>query len=112
MGDSVITYRPGISAGSFVEGKYAVHATPAATNIYCGFVPSRVEIVNATDEDAGAVWTADMADGTAMDEDGTAIASNGITPIAHTNSAGMGFTVGTDSNVLEASKTYTWRAYR
>ncbi len=112
MGASVVTLRQGISAGNWVEGKYAVHATPEATNIYVGFVPTRVEVVNATDEDAGGSWTSDMANGTAMDEDGTAIASNGITPIQHTDPVGAGFTVGTDANLLEASKTYTFRAYR
>ena len=110
MGASVVTYRPGIAAGAFVEGKYAVHATPAATYIYCGFVPSRIEVQNATDEDAGGYWTADMAAGTGMDEDGTAIASNGFTTVE--DSTGQGFIVGTDTNLLEASKTYTFRAYR
>lgn len=110
MGASVVTYRPGIAAGAFVEGKYVVHATPAATNIYCGFVPTRFEVVSATDEDAGGSWTSDMAAGTGMDEDGTAIASNGFTTLE--DSTGQGITVGTDTNLLEASKTYTFRAYR
>lgn len=112
MGDSVVTIRPGISAGSFVEGKYVVHATPAATYLDIGFVPSRIEIVNVTDQDAGAVWTKDMAAGTAMDEDGTQIASNGITAVEQTDGTHHGVLIGTDSNILEASKTYSFTAWR
>ena len=110
MGDSVVVIRQGIAAGSFVEGQYTVHATPAATNVYCGFIPSKIEVVNATDEDAGGSWVTGMAAGTGMDEDGTAIASNGFTTLS--DSTGMGFTVGTDTNLLEASKVYNFRAYR
>lgn len=110
MGDSVVVIRPGIGMNARVEGKYTVHATPAATNVYCGFVPSKVIITNATDGDAGGSWTTEFAAGTGMDEDGTAIASNGVTTLE--DSTGMGFTVGTDANLLEASKVYTFEAFR
>lgn len=110
MAVATVTLRPNLAVSVYVEGKYVCDSSPSATNVICGFVPSRVEINAATDEDSGAVWTKDMANGTAMDEDGTAIASAGITPLD--SEVGQGFTVGTDANIQEASKTFTFRAYR
>ena len=112
MAAATVTYRPSIAMAAFVEGKYVCDASPSDTYINVGFVPSRVEVFNATDKDAGAYWTSDMADDTAMDEDGTAIASEGITPVAQTDGTNHGFMIGTDSNIQEASKTFTFRAYR
>lgn len=112
MAAAVVTYRPGLGMTAFSEGRYVTDGSPVATNINCGFVPSRVEIVNASDLDASAVWTSDMANGTAIDDTGAAIASNGITPVAQTDGVNHGFLVGTSTVINEASKTFTWRAYR
>lgn len=112
MAVATVTYRPSIAASVFVEGKYVCDSSPSATPINCGFVPSRVEVENATDKDAGAYWISDMTDDTAVDEDGTTIASGGITPLPQTGGTNHGFQIGTDANIQEASKTFTWRAYR
>lgn len=109
MAVATVTYRPSIHTHR-VEGKYVCDGTPSATKILVGFVPSKVVIVNAEDKDAGAVWTSDMTDAHAMDEDGTAITSNGITPVDDED--GQGFQVGTDSNIQEASKTFSFEAFR
>ena len=111
MAVAVVTIRPGINS-AFVEGKYVCDASPSATNINVGFVPSRVEVINATDRDVSLVWTSDMADGTGITDAGAAVASGGITPVAQTDGTNHGFLVGTDASVQEANKTYTFRAYR
>lgn len=111
MAVATVTIRPGISP-AFVEGKYVCDSSPSNTNINVGFVPSRVEVVNATDADVSLVWTSDMADGYGITDAGAAVTSGGITPVAHTDGTNHGFLVGTDASVQEASKTYTFRAYR
>jgi len=111
MAVAVVTIRPGINS-AFVEGKYVCDASPSNTNINVGFVPSRVEVINATDRDVSLVWTSDMADGTGITDAGAAVASGGITPVAQTDGTNHGFLVGTDASVQEANKTYTFRAYR
>lgn len=111
MAVAVVTIRAGISP-AFVEGKYVCDASPSATNINVGFVPSRVEVINATDRDVSLVWTSDMADASGITDAGAAVSSGGITPVAHTDGTNHGFLIGTDASVQEASKTYTFRAYR
>lgn len=114
MPAGVVTLRPTIAGAAFVTGKYVCDATPALTYIDCGFVPSYVRVWNVTDKDQFAEWSTDMADGTAMNTTtaAAAIASGGITPIAQTNGTHMGFTVGTDASVQEASKTFGFMAFR
>jgi hypothetical protein len=87
-------------------------SSPSTTNINVGFVPSMVQVFNATDADVGLTWTSDMANGTGITDAGAAVASGGITPVAQTDGTNHGFTVGTDASCQEASKTYTFRAYR
>ena len=111
MAVATVTIRPGINT-AFVEGKYVCDASPSATNINVGFVPSRVEVVNATDKDVSLVWTSDMADASGITDSGAAVTSGGITPVAQTDGTNHGFLVGTDAAVQEASKTYTFRAFR
>lgn len=111
MAVAVVTIRPGISP-AFVEGKYVCDASPSNTNINVGFVPSRVEVINATDRDVSLVWTSDMPDASGITDAGAAVSSGGITPVPHTDGTNHGFLIGTDASVQEASKTYTFRAYR
>ncbi len=114
MAVATVTYRPAINQSAYVEGKYVCDSSPSLTYINCGFVPTRVELINVTDKDVWTVWTKDMADGTAMSVTtaAAAVASGAVTPIAQTDGTNHGFSIGTDASVQEASKTWTWRAYR
>lgn len=112
MAVATVTIRPSIAAMAFVEGKYVCDASPSDTYINVGFVPSRVEVHNATDKDVGLTWTSDMADGSGITDAGVAVTSGGITPVAQTDGTNFGFKVGTDASCQEALKTYTFRAYR
>jgi hypothetical protein len=109
MAVATVTIRPGLNT-HIVEGKYVCDGTPSATDILCGFVPSKVEVVNADDKDVSLVWTSDMADDSGITDAGAAVTSGGITP--KDDEEGQGFSVGTDASCQEASKTYTFRAYR
>ena len=66
MAVATVTIRPSLPFAAFVEGKYVCDASPSLTYINCGFVPSRVEVINVTDKDVLTIWTSDMANGTAM----------------------------------------------
>lgn len=112
MAVGTVTIRPSIAMAAFVEGKLVCDASPSATYVNCGFVPSRVEIFNATDKDVSLTWTSDMADASGITDAGAAVTSGGITPVAQTDGTNHGFLVGTDASCQEASKTYSWRAYR
>ncbi len=111
MAVAVVTIRPS-NTSAFVEGKYVCDASPSNTNINVGFVPSRVVVINATDKDVSLTWTSDMTDGHGITDAGAAVTSGGITPVAHTDGTNHGFLIGTDAAVQEASKTYTFIAYR
>lgn len=111
MAVATVTLRPSVSVG-FVSGKYVCDASPSNTNINVGFVPSVVKVYNATDADVSLTWTSDMADGTGITDAGAAVASGGITPVAHTDGTNHGFLVGTDASCQEASKTYSFVAFR
>lgn len=114
MAVATVTLRPSLPMASYVEGKYVCDASPSLTYIDVGFVPSRVEILNATDGDVYTVWTRDMADGKALCITTAAalIASGAVTPVPPTNTSHCGFTVGTDASVQEASKTFSFIAFR
>lgn len=112
MAVATVTIRPSIAGAAFVTGKYVCDASPSATYINIGFVPSMVQVINATDKDVGLTWTADMTDAHGMTDAGSAVTSGGITPVAHTDGTNHGFMVGTDASVQEASKTYSFIAYR
>lgn len=112
MAVAVVTLRQGLGINSFAEGKYVCDAAPSNTNINCGFVPSRVEVVNATDQNVGAFWTSDMAAGTAVTLASAQVAAGGITPVLQTDGVNHGFLIGTAVTIQVASKTFTWRAYR
>ena len=114
MAVATVTIRPSLPFAAFVEGKYVCDASPSLTYINCGFVPSRVEVINVTDKDVLTIWTSDMANGTAMTitTAAAAVASGGITPVDGTDGTNHGFSVGTDASVQEASKTFTFRAFR
>lgn len=111
MAVATVTIRPS-NTSAFVEGKYVCDSSPSETYINVGFVPTRVEVINATDKDVSLVWTSDMSDGHGITDAGAAVTSGGITPVAQTDGTNHGFKVGTDASVQEASKTYTFRAYR
>lgn len=111
MSVATVTIRPSNSP-SYVEGKYVCDSSPSATYINVGFVPSRVLVINATDKDVSLMWTSDMADASGITDAGAAVTSGGITPVAQTDGTNHGFLVGTDASVQEASKTYSFIAFR
>jgi hypothetical protein len=97
-----------------VKFKYTCDASPLATPINIGFVPSAVILWNVTDKDVVTIWSEGMADATAITwgTAAVAVASNGITPNAQTGGTNLGFTVGTDNSVQEASKVFEGYAIR
>jgi len=111
MAVATVTLRPGINS-AFVEGKYVCDSSPSLTYINVGFKPSRVQVINATDKDVSLTWTQDMADDSGITDAGAAVTSGGITPVAQTDGTNFGFSVGTDASVQEASKTYSFIAWR
>jgi len=111
MAVGTVTYSPGISNAS-VSGTLTCDASPSATYIDCGFVPSRFLIVNATDKDTSLLWTSGMADASGITDAGVAVTSGGITPIAQTDGTHHGVLVGTDASCQEASKVFNWTAFR
>ncbi len=111
MAVGTVTYAPSISNAS-VSGTLTCDASPSATYVNCGFVPSRFYIVNATDKDVSLTWTSGMADASGITDAGAAVTSGGITPIAQTDGTNHGVLVGTDASCQEASKVYNWVAFR
>jgi len=90
-----------------------VEGTGAAISIECGFIPSYVRIINI-DGDASGDWTEDMADGEIFKDLPTGVialmASGGITPSA-VNSASLGFSIGTDTDLNASAETIIWIAF-
>lgn len=111
MGAATVTLRVGLPGGP-VSGKYVCASTVSLSYINVGFVPSMVQVFNATDKDVSLTWTSDMADASGITDAGAAVTSGGITPVAQTNGTNHGFSVGTDASCQEALKTYTFVAYR
>ena len=111
MAAGVVTIRAGITVG-IVTGKIVHDGSPVATNVNIGFVPSYFKIWNATDLDTSLEWTSDMANGTGITDAGAAVASNGITPVAQTDGTNHCVLVGTDASCQEASKTFSFVAFR
>lgn len=111
MAAGVVTIRPGLPGGP-VTGRIVHDGSPAATNVNLGFVPSYFKIWNSTDEDTSLEWTADMAAGTGVTDAGAAVASGGITAVAQTDGTNHGVLVGTDASCQEASKTFSFLAFR
>lgn len=106
-----------LSPGPFpgvIKFKYTCDASPLATPINIGFVPSCVVLWNVTDKDVVTIWSEGMADATAITwgTAAAAVATNGITPNAQTGGTNHGFTVGTDASVQEASKVFEGYAIR
>lgn len=97
-----------------VKFKYTCDASPTATPINIGFVPSCVVLWNVTDKDVVTIWSEGMADATAITitTASAAVAANGVTPNAQTGGTNLGFTVGTDVSVQEASKVFEGYALR
>lgn len=111
MAVGTVTLRPGLP-GAPTTGKLVCDASPSATNINLGFVPSYFKIWNATDGDVSCEWTADMAAGTGITDAGANVASGGITAVQQTDGTNYGVLVGTDASCQEASKTYNFVAFR
>ena len=103
---------------SFIPGvvffKYTCDASPLATPINVGFVPSTVIVWNVTDKDTVTLWSSSMADATGITitTAAAAVSANGVTPNAQTGGTNLGFTVGTDVSVQEASKVWEGVAIR
>lgn len=112
MAVATVTIRPSIAGAAFVTGKYVCDSSPSLTYINVGFVPSYVKVINATDKDVSLEWTSDMSDGHGITDAGAAVTSGGISPVAQTDGTNHGFSVGTDASVQEASKTYSFIAFR
>jgi hypothetical protein len=111
MAAGTVTIRPSLP-GQPVTGKIVYDGSPTATNVNLGFVPSMFKIINTSDNDVSLTWTADMADGAGITDAGAAVASGGITPVAQTDGTNHGVLVGTDASCMEASKTYSFIAWR
>ena len=111
MAAGTVTIRVGLP-GAPVTGKIVYDGSPAATNVNLGFVPTYFKIWNSTDEDVSLEWTADMANATGITDAGAAVASGGITAVAQTDGTNHGVLVGTDASCMEASKTYSFLAFR
>lgn len=99
--------------GSPATGTFT--AAAAAVNISCGFTPSRVVVTNITSRD-GMEWNDTMSDGHALKTVAagtrTALTSNGITPYAGVEgSAGAGFTIGADADVMANAEVVHWIAW-
>lgn len=81
----------------------SVVGTGAALNVQCGFVPSHVRVVNATDGTDIDEWFQGMAAGTSIRNNSAAVAlranPDGITPYAGAVNAACGFTIGVAMSV-------------
>ena len=111
MAAGVVTIRPGIAPG-IVTGRVVHDASPVATNVNIGFVPSYFKIWNSTDLDTSLEWTSDMAAATGITDAGIAVATQGITAVQQTDGTNHGVLVGTDASCQEASKTFSFVAFR
>jgi hypothetical protein len=109
------------SVPGHIKGKWTCDATPSATTIRCGFVPSVIMWWNVTDKDQVGIRSTGMADATAMTVTtaAAAVAANGITPVTGGAATATpstfsvpGFTIGTDASVQEASKVFEFIAFR
>lgn len=96
-----------------VKFKYTCDASPSATNLNLGFVPSFVLLWNVTDKDVLTFWSEGMADATAstITTATAAVSSGGITPVAQTDGTNHGILIGTDASVQEASKVFEGFAF-
>lgn len=98
-----------------VTGKIVTADPAAAANISIGFVPSRVEIFNATNPSQHN-WQKGMGDGYCEQQvtagDKTIVTTGGISEYAGSASAAPGFTIGTDSVLNTAGDTLYFKAYR
>jgi len=111
MAAGVVTIRVGLP-GSPVTGKIVHDGSPAATNVNLGFTPSYFKIWNASDLDTSLEWTQDMAAASGVTDAGAAVTANGITVVAQTDGTNHGVLVGTDASCQEASKTFSFVAFR
>jgi len=88
-------------------GRYYDTDTAAAFNIYCGFQPRYVRVVNLTDR-VSMEWFQGMTSATGVRKEAggtfTVVAALGITPLAN------GFTVGLDTKLNVHTKQLTWIA--
>ena len=84
--------------GHFATG--SITGTGAAINVSLGFAPTLVRIRNRTSR-IRLEWDDDMTAGhgnkIVAAGTGTLITANGISPYAGTDTASVGFTIGTDS---------------
>ena len=89
-----------------------VEGTGAAINVPCGFIPDRVEVLNAEDGDTLDIWYAGMAEGTSVTITSAAATrgSNGISSYAGSTTIAKGFTIG--SGISESGKTLFYKAER
>lgn len=103
------------SEGAFASGK-AVSDGAADFNILCGFIPTRIVLLNATNL-IEIDWYAGMTAGhyhktigTGQDVGLQSVETSGG-PVAYTGDDGYGFTVPKSLADTEGDEVY-WRAYR
>ena len=113
MAVATVVVSPSIIPG-VVFFKYTCASSLTATPINVGFTPKAVLLWNVTDQDVVTVWSSAMADATAITitTASAAVATNGITPITQADGTNLGFQVGTDASVQEASKVFEGVAIR
>ena len=117
VGDITYTNGGGMaSLPAIATGKLIVDAD-AAAKIYCGFKPSRVELLLAdagTSADAMLIWTAAMAAGAhlrvANDGELSFPTSLGVTVLE--DSTGFGFTIPANQTGAADSDVIYWTAFR
>jgi hypothetical protein len=112
------------SVPGHIKGKWTCHASPSATTIRCGFIPSVIMWWNVTDKDQIGIWSNGMAAATGITTAAAAVAisANGITPVTGAAAAAgdtgtpaqtvPGFIIGTDAGVQEASDVFEFIAFR
>ena len=92
-----------------------VEGTAASINVSCGFTPSAVRVDNI-DGDCTLFWNDTMPDASGMKTiaAGTTahVTTLGITPYTGAEaSAGVGFTIGADTDINVSAETICWTAW-
>lgn len=116
MASAIIVNNEGPKLSSdVVTGKITTADPAAAANISIGFVPSRVEIFNATNPSQHN-WQKGMGNGYCEQQvtagDKTIVTTGGISEYAGDSTHAPGFTIGTDAVLNTAADVLYFKAYR
>lgn len=102
---------------AYRQKRGTVEGTGSAINVSLGFAPDKVELYNYDDAGSAApsiVWTADMADAAGFKnttDTQAKITTNGVSAYAGAAaSAGVGFTIGADTDVNASGETIMYIA--